>query len=175
MPIIDGCSIGWDLPSILADGSITPCPFTPIIIGKLSNQSFEDIFLKNTLLKKTRRREFFKKCSTCDLYQTCRGCLALTYNEKKSLFEKNPLCFRDSIDTVKTSHKQTFKSPPLNISKKEEFDLINFNQKLKNKIREWLNETFFRNAYLLFHQNNKEREQFIISPKTYIKNRYVPS
>jgi radical SAM protein with 4Fe4S-binding SPASM domain len=71
---ISGCLIGWNGVGILANGVVVGCRRLPYLqVGKMPEQSFEEIFLGSPVLRQYRRHEFFEACGECDFYMVCRG------------------------------------------------------------------------------------------------------
>ena len=72
-PVNSGCLAGWTSLAVPADGTVLACRRLPVPVGKLPEQSVEEIFFGSELMKKLRRRESFAECGRCDFYQICRG------------------------------------------------------------------------------------------------------
>jgi len=92
--IYAGCGMGWKHLTVLSDGSVLPCRRLPIVIGKVPEQSFEDIFLKSEELNKIREVEKLEKCRDCDLLAYCRGCPAVAYGLTGNYFSPDPQCWK---------------------------------------------------------------------------------
>ncbi len=165
---LSGCLIGWTPPSILSDGTALVCRRLPIKAGKMPEQSFEDIFLGNNILKKFRRPQFFKTCGSCDFYSICRGCPANVYGLTKDPFGKHHMCFRESI-SKKTSEKNYIRlGPSLKTTYKEEWEYISSRYKLNFKMRDYVKEKDFRDLYFDLSQDSEELTKFFDNPHNYI-------
>ena len=96
---IGGCLIGWNGVAVLSNGVVLGCRRLPSVqVGKMPEQSFEEIFLGSPILRQYRRREFYEGCGECDFYMVCRGCPANVYSLTGNPLAKNPLCYRHLVD-----------------------------------------------------------------------------
>lgn len=168
--VLSGCSIGYLPPAILSDGTLLPCRKLPIIIGKMPEQSFEEIYLGNTFLKKFRRPESFEGCGLCDFYGICRGCPANVYSMTGSPFAKNPLCFRKEIAKTSEETQKIQKGPSLKTSYREEWDYLCKRLNLFMQ-HEFLDHASFQRLYLLVCEDPLERNYFLKNPFLYVKNK----
>lgn len=173
-PVARGCLAGWNSISILSDGTVLSCRRLPIAIGKMPEQSFEEIFLGSDLLKKFRRRSYFEDCSACSLYQYCRGCPAYVYGATGGIFGKHPLCFKDTVNPDKNISPR-FPEPGIDTSFEEEFKFIrsafHFDEKyFFNKLR---HDAAFRSLFLKIIDNRKRLKEFLEGNATYIKNNEI--
>ena len=170
--IISGCLVGWNSVAILSDGTVLPCRRLPLPVGKLPEQTFEEIFLGSELLKKFRRPEFYQKCGSCDFYQVCRGCPANVYSLTGDPFAKNPLCFRGLVKR-KSGAKKPRPAPPLSTTFEEEFE--HFSSKLlmvdKKVVREFLENDDLRSLIVRIAYGEEEREKFRADPRRYLAAR----
>ncbi|MFQ6010522.1 MAG: SPASM domain-containing protein, partial [Candidatus Aenigmatarchaeota archaeon] len=90
--IYGGCSIGCNSFCILADGTAFACRRFYSPIGKVPDQSIEEIFVSDEL-ERYRLAEY-EKCSACDLFQYCRGCPAVAYGETGRFTSPDPQCWK---------------------------------------------------------------------------------
>ena len=88
-----GCSVGWYGISILGNGDVLSCRRLPLVIGKMPNDSFEEIFVNSKIMNNFRKKENYEKCGNCDYYYICRGCMALAYADTGNPFSADPLCW----------------------------------------------------------------------------------
>ena len=124
-PDAGGCLIGFTCFYILADGSVPACRRFPLTVGKMPEQSFEEIFLESDVLKKFRRPSYFKGCGTCDYYTLCRGCPAVVFGRTGDPFAPPPFCFKDRLDPAAGhSSRKTLQFPGLATTPKEEYELV---------------------------------------------------
>ncbi|MCS7105735.1 MAG: SPASM domain-containing protein [Candidatus Aenigmarchaeota archaeon] len=92
--IYDGCYVGVNSLTILANGIVYPCRRLPIKIGKVPEEKIKDIFLKSKVLNELRDVKKFEKCSKCNLLQICRGCPAVAYAVYGNYFAPDPQCWK---------------------------------------------------------------------------------
>ncbi len=168
-PVISGCFNGWHPPSILSDGTTLVCRRLPIVVGKMPEDSFEDIFLNNIILKKFRRRAYFTGCKDCDLYSICRGCPANVYSLTQDPFGKNPLCFREEIKNKQIKNSSSYEEPPLNTSYEEEWNFIASHLRFRQNYNEYLKTKDFQYIYLDLAQEENKKNQFLKNPNEYVK------
>ena len=115
-----GCPIGMRL-CIYSDGSIPICGRFPHILGKLPEESIEDILLKNEILKMYRRPQFFEDCGKCIAWNWCRGCPAYANYGGGNSFKKPNICFAHLLDM--NTH-QEHEPIPMDTTLQEEVNLI---------------------------------------------------
>jgi len=169
--VISGCLIGWTCVCILSNGDVLACRRFPLKIGKMPEQSFEDIFLGSKELRKFRRPEYFEECGNCEYYKICRGCPAVVYGFTGNPFAKNPLCFKDLLKPKKTFLKQNAAAIPIDVSYEDEYNLIANKAPVKfsNDIAILLNKEDIQTAILKL-ENKTEKRLFINNPEEYCKN-----
>jgi len=90
----DGCSIGFLGLSVLADGTVYSCRHLPISIGKIPDQSIEDVFFDAPFQEKARNLENYEKCHTCPLLNVCRGNPCMSHALTGNPFYPDPQCWR---------------------------------------------------------------------------------
>lgn len=170
VPVVTGCVAGWTFLSILADGTVLPCRELPLKAGKLPEQSFEEILLGATPLKKLRRRQFFTGCGPCDFYQHCRGCPAVVRGLTGDAFAGHPLCFRNSIGREAVPHDPAPSPLPLETSLEQEHDLIagHFANVFAARRGELLERQAVREALFRLCQGEQDRQQFQAEPDAYL-------
>jgi radical SAM protein with 4Fe4S-binding SPASM domain len=111
--------------AVLSDGTVLGCRRMPHLkVGKLPEQSFEDIYLGSEVLRKYRRREYYAGCGGCDFYQHCRGCPANVYSLTGDPFARNPHCFRDQVTRQTDEAARLPPGPPLDASYEEELGWV---------------------------------------------------
>jgi len=172
-PTISGCLNGWQPPAILSDGTALVCRRLPIIVGKMPEDSFEDIFLKDITMKKFRRRTYFVGCKDCDLYSSCRGCPANVHSLTGDPFAENPLCFRNRIKNKPVKKTCSFNEPGLDTSIEEEWQYIRTRLSVKQNFDEYLKNKDFQYMYIELSHSEKSRLEFLKDPNIFIeKNKY---
>jgi AdoMet-dependent heme synthase len=77
---IRGCIAGMHYCRIYPNGDVTPCPYLPIKLGNIREQSFKDIWFNSPVFKSLRTPDCLKgKCGACEFKQPCGGCRARAY------------------------------------------------------------------------------------------------
>ncbi len=72
-----GCPAGIHYARIGPGGEVTPCPYMPLEAGRLSEQTFREIWQESPLLLRLRDREHLGgKCGECFYRDECGGCRA---------------------------------------------------------------------------------------------------
>jgi radical SAM protein with 4Fe4S-binding SPASM domain len=171
VPIVGGCAVGWQSPAILSDGTALACRRFPVKVGKLPEQSFEEVFLGSEELKKFRRPQFYAECGQCDFYQHCRGCPAVVFGLTKDPLAAHPLCFRKSIDRAVGGPAWKPKSIPLQTTFREEHDLVasQFSNVAENRHAELLKDRAVQQAILFLAKGRNKLRCFTADPNGYLK------
>jgi radical SAM protein with 4Fe4S-binding SPASM domain len=98
------CSAGYDVLSIGADGTAYPCPFLQCFpLGNLLQTPMHEIWHESQTLNSLRsitKQDMKGACKNC-LYAPLHcngGCRAAAYLTNKSLYETDPLCFKELIE-----------------------------------------------------------------------------
>jgi radical SAM protein with 4Fe4S-binding SPASM domain len=174
MPDISGCAIGWGGVAILSDGTVLPCRRLPLKLGKMPEQSFEEIFLGSEIMKKFRRSEYFEECGQCDFYKVCRGCPAYVYSLTRDPFAKNPLCFRNLVPRKTKEAAKTLPGPSLSTDYKEEFRLVSkhFFANLSRLEQYVMNKTL-RHIFIDLAYSPTERREFLADPNRYLETAHA--
>jgi len=77
---IRGCIAGMYYCRIYPNGDVTPCPYMPIKLGNVREQSFKDIWFNSEVFKNLRNPNSLKgKCGVCEYKIQCGGCRARAY------------------------------------------------------------------------------------------------
>jgi AdoMet-dependent heme synthase len=73
-----GCIAGISYCRIYPDGSVTPCPYLPIKVGNVKDNSFKEIWFGSKTLNALRNYEenLQGKCRVCEYSTICGGCRA---------------------------------------------------------------------------------------------------
>jgi AdoMet-dependent heme synthase len=77
---VRGCLAGMYYCRVYPNGDVTPCPYLPIKLGNIREQSFKDIWFNSKIFKALRDPNCLKgKCGKCEYRQLCGGCRARAY------------------------------------------------------------------------------------------------
>ena len=77
---IRGCIAGLYYCRIYPNGDITPCPYLPVKLGNIREESFSHIWYNSEVFKNLRNFDALKgKCGACDYRSLCGGCRARAY------------------------------------------------------------------------------------------------
>ena len=77
---VRGCLAGMHYCRIYPNGDVTPCPYLPIKLGNIREQSFKDIWFNSEVFKNLRDLNTLKgKCGACEFKTLCGGCRARAY------------------------------------------------------------------------------------------------
>jgi AdoMet-dependent heme synthase len=77
---IRGCIAGMYYCRIYPNGDVTPCPYLPVKLGNIREQSFKDIWFGSEVFKALRDCNSLKgKCGACEYKTLCGGCRARAY------------------------------------------------------------------------------------------------
>ncbi|MCB2172883.1 radical SAM protein [archaeon] len=75
-----GCIAGMSYGRVYPQGDVTPCPYLPIKLGNIMEQSFADIWTNSPVLKQLRDFDNLKgRCGICEYREKCGGCRARAY------------------------------------------------------------------------------------------------
>ncbi len=75
-----GCLAGISYCRVSPEGGVYPCPYLPIEVGNVRNQSFESIWRDAPLFHQLRDYSMLKgKCGVCEFNDVCGGCRARAY------------------------------------------------------------------------------------------------
>jgi len=77
---IRGCIAGMYYCRIYSNGDITPCPYLPVKVGNVREESFKEIWKNADMFKALRDTSTLTgKCGECDYKTLCGGCRARAY------------------------------------------------------------------------------------------------
>ncbi len=74
-----GCLAGRTYCVIIPNGEVQPCPYLPMSVGNVREQSFSDIWSEAKLFKSLREDPLQGACGRCRWSKRCFGCRARAY------------------------------------------------------------------------------------------------
>jgi len=172
-PTLTGCLAGWTSIGVLSDGLALACRRLPLPVGKLPEQSLEEIFLGSELMRRFRRPESYAECGGCDFYQYCRGCPANVYGLTGDPFAPDPFCFRSALERRTPEAERIPPGPPLSWSNDEEFEFwaSRFVAIDGEDARAAADDPGLRRLFVLLAYNAEARRAFLFSPDSYLASR----
>ena len=86
------CPCGVQYCRITPEGTVTPCPYTPVVAGDLNEQGFGKIWRESPVFQSLRHGEPGGKCGRCEYREVCGGCRARAYAETGDLLGPDDSC-----------------------------------------------------------------------------------
>ena len=91
-----GCIAGISYCSILPNGDVHICPYTPVKVDSIRERDFDDIWKNNEVFLKLRDYTQYKgKCGSCRYIDICGGCRARAFSATGDWLEADPYCLLD--------------------------------------------------------------------------------
>ena len=166
-----GCLIGNNCLCLLSDGTMLSCRRFPQILGRLPQDSLEDILLANPTLKRYRRPQFWKQCGQCMAWGYCRGCPAVSYGSCGDPFGPLPYCYAHllGLDTH-VEHAPI----PMDTTREQEAELIKRNllQTYLDQIISGTIEPEFAKTLLGFCSDQAKEQEFAANPAQWFQTHY---
>ncbi len=103
-----GCPAATYYCRITPKGDVTPCPYMPILVGNLREQSFAEIWHHAPVMEEIRNRTLLQgRCGICELQNICGGCRARAYARTGNYLAEDPSCqYQPGKYAGKTVHLQ---------------------------------------------------------------------
>ncbi len=87
------CPCGIYYCRITPEGDLTPCPYMPVSVGSLKEESFVKLWNRSKVFQELRNRELLEgKCGACEFRDVCGGCRARAYAENGNYLAEDPSC-----------------------------------------------------------------------------------
>ena len=91
-----GCIAGISYCSILPNGDVHICPYTPVKVDSIRERDFDDIWQNNEVFLQLRDYSQYKgKCGSCGYIDICGGCRARAFSATGDWLEADPYCLLD--------------------------------------------------------------------------------
>ena len=86
------CPCGVQYLRITPEGQVTPCPYTPLVAGDLTQTSFRTIWEESEVFAQIRSGDVGGKCGSCEYREVCGGCRARAYAEGNGIMGADDSC-----------------------------------------------------------------------------------
>ena len=86
------CPCGVHYARITPDAKVTPCPYSPVVAGDLSESTFGEIWEDSAVFERIRSGELGGRCGRCEYREVCGGCRARAYAETGDVMAEDPAC-----------------------------------------------------------------------------------
>ncbi len=86
------CLAGTHYLRIAPEGDVTPCPYMPLKVGNVREQSFTDIWEDSLELISFRYPKLKGKCGVCEFQSICGGCRARAFSFHGDYLEEDGWC-----------------------------------------------------------------------------------
>ncbi|MFW6030731.1 MAG: SPASM domain-containing protein, partial [Halanaerobiales bacterium] len=91
-----GCIAGISYCSILPNGDVHICPYTPVKVDSIRDRPFDEIWNTNEVFLSLRDYSNYKgRCGECNYIDICGGCRARAYSATGDWLEEDPYCLLD--------------------------------------------------------------------------------
>jgi AdoMet-dependent heme synthase len=108
------CPCGVQYCRITPEGKVTPCPYSPVVAGDLSEASFGEIWRTSPVFRALREGSPGGKCGRCGYREVCGGCRARAFAETGDLMGPDLSCAHEPGDheaVVRPPASVTYGSP----------------------------------------------------------------
>lgn len=93
-----GCIAGTSYCSILPNGDVHICPYAPVKVASVREDTFDNIWKNNEIFKKLRDFKSYKgSCGSCKHINICGGCRARAFNYSGDWLDEDPFCLLDKV------------------------------------------------------------------------------
>jgi radical SAM protein with 4Fe4S-binding SPASM domain len=86
------CPAGKHYCRITPTGDVTPCPYMPVSVGNVRQQSFADIWRHAQPLQDLRQPQLGGRCGSCEFSKICGGCRCRAYATHGDYLAEDPAC-----------------------------------------------------------------------------------
>jgi len=86
------CPAGKHYCRITPTGDVTPCPYMPVSVGNVREQTFADIWRHAQPLQDLRQPQLGGRCGDCEFTQICGGCRCRAYATYGDYLAEDPAC-----------------------------------------------------------------------------------
>jgi radical SAM protein with 4Fe4S-binding SPASM domain len=115
------CPCGIYYCRITPEGELTPCPYLPVSVGNLKEESFVKLWNESKTFQDLRNRDLLEgKCGTCEFREVCGGCRARAYATSGNYLAEDASCEYQPGQSSEVSNLSN-SGPPVQIEKKIAF------------------------------------------------------
>ena len=87
------CPCGIYYCRISPEGELTPCPYLPVSVGNLKEESFVKLWNESDTFHELRNRDLLEgKCGACEFKEVCGGCRARAYATSGNYLDADESC-----------------------------------------------------------------------------------
>ncbi len=87
------CPCGIYYCRISPEGELTPCPYLPVSVGNLKEESFVKLWNESETFHELRNRDVLQgKCGVCEFKEVCGGCRARAYATTGNYLAEDESC-----------------------------------------------------------------------------------
>ena len=87
------CPCGIYYCRITPEGELTPCPYLPVSVGNLKEESFVKLWNESKTFQDLRNRNLLEgKCGACEFKEVCGGCRARAYATTGNYLAEDASC-----------------------------------------------------------------------------------
>jgi len=86
------CPAGKYYCRITPAGNVTPCPYMPVAVGNLRQQTFSAIWEDNPVFNHLRDSKLSGRCGICEFSRICGGCRCRAYATYGDYLAEDPAC-----------------------------------------------------------------------------------
>jgi radical SAM protein with 4Fe4S-binding SPASM domain len=86
------CPAGKHYCRITPTGDVTPCPYMPVSVGNVRQQSFAEIWRHAQPLQDLRHPQLGGRCGSCEFSKICGGCRCRAYATHGDYLAEDPAC-----------------------------------------------------------------------------------
>ena len=87
------CPCGIYYCRITPEGELTPCPYLPVSVGNLKDESFVTLWNESKTFQDLRNRNLLEgKCGVCEFKEVCGGCRARAYATTGNYLAEDTSC-----------------------------------------------------------------------------------
>ncbi len=96
------CMAGKNYCRITPDGEVTPCPYMPLTVGCLRDDSFGEIWESSSVFQSLRHPILQGRCGDCEYRELCGGCRARAFASSGDPLGEDPWCtYEPGTDELK--------------------------------------------------------------------------